>query len=402
MQEERSRHLLELEQRFELPLYHKRGIALVRGEGARVWDAEGRCYIDCVGGHGVAIVGHSHPKVVAAVAAQAQRLITCPGAFSNDARAKFLERLASTMPEGLRRFFLCNSGTEAVEAAIKFARAATGRTGIVAARRGFHGRTLGALSATWKPEYRKPFEPLVPGFSHVPYNDVEALASAVTTDTAAVLLEPVQGEGGVYPAADGYLQAALEIARSRGALLILDEVQTGCGRTGRFLAAEHYGVVPDMVCLAKGIAGGLPMGVVAVGEAVGNIVPGMHASTYGGNPLACAAADATLQVIADEGLAQRARRLGEWLTARLREAQLPAVREVRGLGLLIGIELRFRAAPYLAALQQEGVLALGAGPQVIRLLPPLVIGEPDVEKVLEALIKVLGETRGARDERMGD
>ncbi|MGB9867591.1 MAG: aspartate aminotransferase family protein [Bacillota bacterium] len=385
---------LELEGRYELPLYHKRGIALVRGEGARVWDADGRCYIDCVGGHGVTVVGHSHPKVVAAVTAQARKLITCPGTFSNDARAKFLEKLVRIMPEGPWRFFLCNSGTEAVEAAIKFARAATGRKGVVAAKRGFHGRTFGALSATWKEEYRKAFEPLVPGFSHVPYNDVEALDRAVGSDTAAVLLEPVQGEGGVYLANQGYLRAALEIARSRGALLILDEVQTGCGRTGRFLAAEHYDVIPDMVCLAKGIAGGLPMGVVAVGEAVGNVVPGMHASTYGGNPLACAAGEATLQVIEEEGLIARAWELGVWFRAELENARLAPVREVRGLGLLIGIELRFRAAPYIAALQQRGVLALNAGPQVVRLLPPLVVTRDELEMVLKALIDILGRGWG--------
>lgn len=384
-----------LEARHEVPLYHKRGLALVRGEGARVWDAEGRSYIDCIGGHGVAVVGHCHPRVVAAIREQAERLITCPGAFGNDARAAYLGKLAQVTPPGLDRFFLCNSGTEAVEAAIKFARASTGRTGIVAAQRGFHGRTMGALSATWKEEYRKPFRPLVPGFTHVPFNDLTALEEAVTEETAAILLEPVQGEGGVHPATKEYLQGAAELARDRGALLILDEVQTGFGRTGCLFAAEHYGVIPDILCMAKGIAGGLPMGAVAVGPRVGGLVHGLHASTFGGNPLACAAAGATLEVLLGENLPDRAARLGEAFLSRLRSLKLPAVREARGLGLMIGIELRFRAAPYLAALQRAGILALAAGPQVIRLLPPLVIKEEELEEVAAKLAEVLEEKGGA-------
>jgi acetylornithine/LysW-gamma-L-lysine aminotransferase len=332
---------------------------------------------------------------VAAIREQAERLITCPGAFGNDARAAYLGKLAQVTPPGLDRFFLCNSGTEAVEAAIKFARASTGRTGIVAAQRGFHGRTMGALSATWKEEYRKPFRPLVPGFTHVPFNDLTALEEAVTEETAAVLLEPVQGEGGVYPATKEYLQGAAELARDRGALLILDEVQTGFGRTGCLFAAEHYGVIPDILCMAKGIAGGLPMGAVAVGPRVGGLVHGLHASTFGGNPLACAAAGATLEVLLGENLPDRAARLGEAFLSRLRSLKLPAVREARGLGLMIGIELRFRAAPYLAALQRRGVLALAAGPQVIRLLPPLVIKEEELEEVAAKLAEVLEEKGGA-------
>ncbi|HHV56219.1 MAG TPA: aspartate aminotransferase family protein [Firmicutes bacterium] len=386
-----------LEARHEAPLYHKRDLAVVRGEGARVWDAAGRCYIDCIGGHGVAVVGHCHPKVVAAIREQAGRLLTCPGALGNDARAAYLARLAQVTPPGLDRFFLCNSGTEAVEAAIKFARASTGRPGVVAARRGFHGRTLGALSATWKEQYRKPFQPLVSGFTHVPFNDLAALAEAVTADTAAILLEPVQGEGGVYPATPAYLQGAAQLARARGALLILDEVQTGFGRTGHLFAAEHYGVVPDLLCLAKGIAGGLPMGAVALGPRVAGLSPGMHASTFGGNPLACAAAGAALDVLLDEGLPERAARLGAAFQDHLRELALPAVREVRGLGLMIGIELRFRAAPYLAALQQAGVLALAAGPQVIRLLPPLIITEEELAQVAAALGRVLAGKEVAAD-----
>lgn len=384
-----SEEILTFEVEHELPLYRKRGLVLVRGEGSRVWDADGRCYIDCIGGHGVALIGHCHPRLVAAVREQAGRLLTCSESFGNDLRAELLKRLAALTPSGLNRFFLCNSGTEAVEAAIKFARASTGRHQIAAARRGFHGRTMGALSATWKAEYREAFQPLVPGFLHVPFNDLQALRAVAGEDTAAILLEPVQGEGGVYPATTEYLRGAAELARDCGALLVLDEVQTGCGRTGRFFAADNYGVVPDMICMAKGIAGGLPMGVVAAGPRVRNLAVGMHASTFGGNPLACAAACATLDVICEENLAGRAGELGRRFRQKLEELGLPVVREIRGLGLMIGIELRSRCAPHLAALQGKGVLALAAGPQVIRLLPPLTISEEELDQVLRTMREVL-------------
>lgn len=381
--------VVESEERFTIPIYHRRGLVLVRGSGARVWDAEGRSYIDCVAGHGVALVGHCNPYVVEAVRRQCEDLITCPCSFYNATRAAFLEEMAEILPAGLRRFFLCNSGTEAVEAAIKFARASTGRTQVVAARRGFHGRTLGALSATWQPKYRKPFLPLVPDFSHVPFNDEEALRGAVTEATAAVILEPVQGEGGVHPAAPGYLSAAAEICHARGALLILDEVQTGFGRTGRMFAMEHYGVEPDILCLSKGIAGGVPMGLVAVGQRVQNISGPIHGSTFGGNPLACAAASAALKYIRDHSLVERAAKLGDRLLEELRRIASPVVREVRGLGLMVGIELQSQSAPYIQALQERGVLALSAGPQVIRLLPPLVITEKDLDRVVSSVKEVL-------------
>lgn len=389
-----SENIISLEDQFELPLYRKRSIVLTRGQGARVWDLNGNSYIDCISGHGVAVVGHCHPQVVQAISNQAQELITCQESFANPTRALFLTRLATAMPAELSRFFLCNSGTEAIEAALKFARLTTGRTEIVAANRGFHGRTMGALSATWRPQYRDAFQPLVPGFSHVPFNNPEALEKAVGEGTAAVILEPVQGEGGVYPADPDYLQQAAAIAHSNGALLILDEVQTGCGRTGHFLAAQHYQVSPDMVCLAKGIGGGLPLGVVAASEKVAAaLAPGLHASTFGGNPLACAAGAAVLRVIDQEQLPQKAAQLGNWLVAEIKKLNLPTVRQIRALGLMIGLELRFRCAPYLAALEQEGILALAAGPQVVRLLPPLVINKEELDQVLSALAKVLGDPK---------
>ncbi len=381
--------IMDLEARYTSGVYPKRELAIVRGLGAQVWDEAGRAYIDCVGGHGVAIVGHCNPAVVEAIRQQAGRLITCPEIFYNDVRAQLLERLVAIAPDGLGRAYLCNSGAEAIEAAIKFARLSTGRPGIVAAMRGFHGRTLGALSATWEPKYRDPFLPLVPGFSHVPYNKLEALEQAVDENTAAVLLEVVQGEGGVNLGQGDYLRGAQEMCQRKGALLIIDEVQTGFGRTGKLFACQHYDLQPDLLALAKGIAGGLPMGAVLMGERIANINPGVHGSTFGGNPLTCAAALATIAYILEQDLPGQAARKGAWALERLRRIPARLIREVRGLGLMIGIELRQKVTPYLKALMDEGVLALPAGTTVLRLLPPLVITEEELAQACAAIERVL-------------
>jgi acetylornithine/LysW-gamma-L-lysine aminotransferase len=371
--------------------YSKRPLAIVRGQGAWVWDADGRAYIDCMGGHGVASLGHCHPAVTAAIQAQAATLVTCFETLYNDQRAGLLAELTARTPGDLNRVFLCNSGAEAVEGAIKVARLFTGRAGIVATMRGFHGRTLGALSATWDEKYRKPFMPLVPGFSHVPYNDLEAMAAAVTEETAGVLVEVVQGEGGVRPADDDYLRGLRRLCDERGSLLIVDEIQTGLGRTGRWFACEYSGLVPDVMCVGKTIGGGVPMGAVVWRETLGTLPEGVHGSTFGGNPLACAAGRAVLRVLADEDLPARAARLGEQTMAGLRAIQSPLVREVRGRGLLVGVELRQRVTPLLKALMERGVLALPAGPTVLRLLPPLVIEEADLKTVVEAIGDALKE-----------
>jgi len=367
-------------------------VSIVRGAGAEVWDETGRRYIDCVAGHGSANLGHCHPAVVAAIRAQAGTLITCPPSLGSAVRDALLRRLADVTPPGLDRFFLCNSGTEAVEAAIKASRLTTGRTGIVAARRGFHGRTMGALSATWEPTYRTPFEPLVPGVRFVPYDDIAALDAALDDTVGLVLLEPVQGEGGVHPASPGYLQAAAELCRTRGALLALDEVQTGFGRTGTMFACEGDGVIPDLLCMAKSIAGGLPMGALALGPRVPSFPPGAHGTTFGGNPLACAAAHAAIDALIEERLPERAAESGAYLMERLRAMELPQVRVVRGRGLLIGLELRGRARPVVASLRERGVLTLTAGLGVLRLLPPLVITHEQCDEVLAAVREVLSSS----------
>jgi acetylornithine/LysW-gamma-L-lysine aminotransferase len=379
--------IIALEQAHTAGTYPKRDLALVRGQGAHVWDADGRRYIDCAGGHGVSILGHCHPQVTDAICQQAARMVTCPGIFYNDQRAALLARLAQIT--GLERAFLCNSGTEAVEGALKFARLSTGRTGIVATMRGFHGRTMGALSATWEKRYREPFMPLVPGFAHVPYDNLERMERAITDDTAAVLLEVVQGEGGVRPGSGDYLRGVRQLCDERGALLIVDEVQTGFGRTGRWFAFQHHNLRPDLLCLAKGIAGGVPMGAIMIGPHVQGLRSGVHGSTFGGNPLACAAALASINVIEAQDLPTQAAAKGTYMLKHLSAMDAAVVREVRGLGLMIGIELRTRVQPYLQALIEEGILALPAGPTVLRLLPPLTIEYADLDLVLAALDRVL-------------
>ncbi|MBT6274215.1 MAG: acetylornithine/succinylornithine family transaminase [Chromatiales bacterium] len=380
----------ELESRYAIDIYPKRDLTIVRGAGASLWDDAGREYIDCAAGIGVASVGHANPMVAKAIADQASTLITCPSIFYNDTRAMLLERLVKLAPAGLEQAFLCNSGTEAMEAALKFARHATGRKSIISAMRGYHGRTMGALSATHKKEYRTPFEPLPAGFSYVPYNNIDKLTAAVTDDTAAIVLEPVQGEGGIRPGNAEYFQAVRKLCDERGILLILDEVQTGFCRTGKMFGCEHFDVAPDILCVAKAMAGGVPMGAVLANSRVKDL-RGLHGSTFGGNPLACAAALAALDFMETEGLAERSQRLGDALVAEFIAHKPARVRDVRHLGLMIGIELKERVQPFLVALMDKGVLALPAGPTVLRLLPPLVIEESQVSAVVAALHEVLAD-----------
>jgi len=364
-------------------------LTLLRGEGAYLFDRLGRRYVDLGATHGVGNLGASHPKVVQAVQEQAAQMLHLGSGYAHPVRTAFLERLLDLLPPSFARVFLSNSGTEAVEAAIKIARSATGRPKVVAARRGFHGRTFGSLSATWRRELREPFEPLVPEFVHVPYNEPAALESAVDERTALVLLEPVQGEGGVHVGTPDFLRAARLACDRAGSLLAFDEVQTGLGRTGRRFAFEHSGVVPDLLTLAKSLAGGLPIGATVTSAEVESRFRGSHHSTFGGNPLACAAGLAALDVLVEERLAERAERLGRKVLPALSTLPDDRLRELRGLGLMWGVELRERAAPALAALEERGYLAISAGATVVRLLPPLVISEPDWDAGLAAVADVV-------------
>lgn len=363
---------------------------LVRGEGARLWDETGRSFVDLGATHGVGNLGSTPPDVVRAIETQAKELLYLGSGYANPVRSAFVERLLSLLPASFGSVFLSNSGAEAAEAALKIARSATGRPKVVAAMRGFHGRTMGALSATWRRELKEPFEPLVPGFVHVPFNDTAALEAAVDETTALVLLEPVQGEGGVHVASEEFLRAARSATTRAGALLAFDEVQTGLGRTGRMFAFEHSGVVPDLLLLAKSLAGGLPVGATVVASEVVPRFRGSHHSTFGGGPLVCAAGLAALDYIVRERLPERAERLGNRGLQRLHSLPREKVREVRGLGLMIGAEFREKVAPYLAELEARGFLAISAGSTVMRLLPPLVISEADWEAGLDAIAEVVG------------
>lgn len=383
-----AEQIMQAEQAHTSGLYGKQPIVFVRGSGASLFDIDGVEYIDCNSGHGVANIGHGNQKVAAAIADQAGKLITLFETFYNDSRANLLQLMGTLVP-GLPKVFFCNSGTESVEAAIKFARLSTGRPGIVAAMRAFHGRTYGSLSATHNKKYREGFEPLVPGYSHIPYNNIEALDKAINETTAAFLVEAVQGEGGVYPIDREFIQAARQICDERGAMLVLDEVQSGFGRTGKMFAFQHFGITPDLLCCAKSLAGGVPMGAVLIGPRVKNLQPGAHGSTFGGNPLSCAAANAALGVLLDEDLPQQAEEKGQYMKEKILAIQSPLIREVRGLGLMVGVELKQKVMPYIRAMQQRKVLALNAGLTTIRLLPPLVVTYEQIDQVVSTLEEVL-------------
>lgn len=376
-----------LEQTYALSVYPRRDIVLVSGKGARLYDEDGREYIDCASNVGVSNIGHGHQAVAKAIYEQYLTLGNCYSMFYNPVRSRLAQKLAKLAPANLNRVFFCNSGAEAIEGALKFARSTTGRQEIIAAMRGFHGKTMGALAATWGPEYQKPFAPMMPGLKHVPFNNVAKLETALSQETAAVLLEIIQGEGGVRVGDKDYFRQVRELCNSNGAMLIIDEVQTGFGRTGAMFACERF-VTPDILCLAKSLAGGIPMGAVVCSDRI-NVPIKSHTSTFGGNPTACAAALASLEVIEKEGLIKNAETLGNYLIEQLRGLQSKKIRDVRGLGLMIGIELKEKAGPYVLRLMEKGVIALLAGATVIRLLPPLVISKEDIDTVVSALEEIL-------------
>lgn len=382
---------LTIEKTYDSGVYNKSDFVIVRGEGAYVWDAEGNRYLDLINGIGVGFLGHGHPTVVEAIKAQAERLMILPQVFANDKRAEFYQTLASVLPDPLGRIFPTNSGTEAVEAALKFSRAATGKKKFVAAMRSFHGRSFGSLSITWEKKYREPFAPLVEPVTFIPYNDVDALEAAIDDDTAAVILEPVQGEGGVRPGTPEFFAAARELTRKKGALLVIDEIQTGFGRTGKLFAFEHFGIVPDILTLAKPIGGGFPLGAMVTTPEVADKMPrGGHGTTFGGNPLAMAAGTAAIKTIVEGRLWERAEALGKAFLEALAGIRSPKIREVRGIGLMAGIELKEKAAPYLKRLaEKHRIIGLQAGPTVMRFLPPVVVEEAELLQTAEAVADVL-------------
>lgn len=383
--------IIALESRYLMTTYGRPGPALVRGQGAYVWDADGKEYLDFIAGLGVLALGHCHPAVVEAVCRQAGQMMHCSNLFHIENQALLAQELAAMT--GLSRAFFCNSGAEANEAAIKLARkyAGPGRYRVISAFNSFHGRTLATLAATGQTHYQSGFGPLPEGFDHVPFNDLAALEAAAGPETCAVLLEPVQGEGGVNPAEPLYLAGVRQLCDRLGLVLIFDEVQCGLGRTGRFLAAEHYGVRPDIVTLSKALGGGFPIGAAVAGEAVGAAFrPGDHASTFGGNPLACAAALASLRVLRG-GLVEQASRLGAYFRRGLEElaGRHRQVVQIRGLGLMLAAELDGPGQAVVDGCRDRGLLINCTAQRVLRFLPPLVIGEEEVDRALSVLDEVL-------------
>lgn len=394
-----EKQIIEIEDKLMANVYAKRPIVITHGKGAVVWDVNGKEYIDCGGSYGTCIVGHCHPKVVEAIKAQAERLISCHGSLYNDVRAKLLEKIVSIAPKGLNKVFLSNSGAEAVECAIKLARKFTGKTEIIAMMGAFHGKTMGALSATWDRKYRDPFKPLVPDFKHVPPDNLEKVKEALTDRTAAVIVEPIRGEGGIRVPPEGFMEGLDKICKEKGILLILDEVQTGFGRTGKIFACEHWNIIPDILCAAKSIAGGLPMGVtIAKDYIMESLKIGEHSTTYGGNPLICAAACAAIDVLLEEDLPGRAATLGKYFKERLQElwSKHRIIREVRGLGLMLGVELKFEVLSILMKALDRGVIVLDAGKNVLRFLPPLVIEKDQIDQVISVLDSILEEEESDR------
>ena len=381
-------------------LYQRFPVTIEKGLGAHVWDTNSKEYIDCMGGYGVALVGHRNERVVNAIKSQIDKIITVHSSLYSKTREEFLETLFKVAPKGLTQAHLNNSGAEAIEAAMKFARKFTGKKGMVAMNGSYHGKSMGALSLTFNPKYRKAFQPLVDKVTFSPFGNIESLREKIDDDTAFVILEPIQGESGINVAPDGFLQDVRKLCDDNGILLIFDEIQAGLGRTGRMWASEHWDTAPDILCIAKGIAGGVPMGVTMVRpDILDCISKGEHSSTFGGNPLSCAAGTATLQALTQDGLIDNADKMGKLFRdglERLKEKHT-VIRAIRGKGLMIGIELKFEVKDILMEGIEKNLLLLYSGRNILRLLPPLVISEEDVTRSLEILDELLTNEESRRN-----
>ena len=388
------------EDQFMGNLYQRFPVTVEKGMGSHVWDVDGKEYIDCMGGYGVALVGHQNKRVVKAIKDQVDKIITVHSSLYNKTREEFLKTLIGLAPKNLTKVHLNNSGAEAVEAAMKFARKFTGKKGMVAMKGSYHGKSFGALSLTFNPKYKKAFQPLVEKVSFASYGDIESLRQVVDDDTAFVILEPIQGESGIIVPPEGFLQDVRKLCDKKGILLIFDEIQAGLGRTGRLWACEHWNTSPDILCLAKGIAGGVPMGATLVRpDILAAISKGEHSSTFGGNPLSCAAGTAALKALTEDGLVENSEKMGKIFREGLEKlkAKHPIIREIRGKGLMIGVEMKFEVRDILMNLIKEGVLMLYSGRNILRILPPLVISEQDITKVLQSLDSVLTEEEKKRN-----
>jgi LysW-gamma-L-lysine/LysW-L-ornithine aminotransferase len=389
----------EEDQHLSTTLYQKFPVRIERGKGVRVWDTSGKEYIDCMGGYGVALVGHCNPRVVEAIKNQAEKLIVCHMSFYNDAREDFLRRMATIAPRGLSKIFFSNSGAEAVEAALKFSRRYTGKPGIISMSGGYHGKTFGALSATYSEKYRKPFMPLLEYVKFLPYTTTR-IEDAVDDNIGAVIVEPIQGETGIILPPEGLLQNMREVCTKHGIVLIFDEIQSGLGRTGKMWAGENWKTIPDIMCLAKGLAGGVPIGLtLSKPEIVEALRVGEHSSTFGGNPLACAAGAATIGSLNEDKLVENAADVGGYFKDGLLELKEKhrIVRDVRGLGMMLALEIRFDVRNLLLDGIRHGLLMLYSGKNILRLLPPLVMDKETISQSLETMDELLSEEERRRN-----
>ncbi len=387
-----TQEIMDLDKKFVMQTYGRQPIVLSHGKGAEVWDIDGKSYLDCFAGVAVNNVGHSHPKVALAICHQSQRMIHCSNVYYTLEQAELAKLL--TQISSHDRVFFANSGAEANEGAIKLARKYSGKGEIIAAHNSFHGRTLATVTATGTDKYKEPFKPLPAGFKHVPFGDIQAMVEAITEKTAAIILEPIQGEGGVIVPPEGYLEDVQNLCRQKDILLILDEVQTGFGRTGEMFASKSFKIQPDITTVAKAMGGGYPMGAILANEKVADAFePGDHGSTFGGNPLGCAASKAAIEVILDEKLTYQSKVLGEYFKKSLEEvaSKYDIVKEVRGMGLMIGLELTKSCTEVVSEARKQGILINCTAGTVVRLLPPLVIKKEQLDIVVHVMDEVLAK-----------
>jgi len=384
--------LITNEDSFLINLYQRFPVTVERAQGATIWDADGKEYIDCMGGYGVAIIGHCNKDVINAITLQMNKLMVCHMSTYNDSRLQFLSKLNSIAPENLSRIFFSNSGAESVEAALKFSRKFSQKGGIISMYGGYHGKTFGALSVTYNSKYRKSFNPLLEGIKFVPFGDISSLIDAIDESIGTVILEPIQGESGIIMPPDGYVKAVREICTERKLVLIFDEIQTGLGRTGKMWAGQNWTTAPDIMCIAKGIASGIPTGVTFVKDEIAKCMNlGEHSSTFAGNPITCSAGSATIDTIIKENLVTKASDTGTYFKKNLIELKEkhPIIRDVRGMGMMLALESRFDIRDILMDGIRNGLLMLYSGRTIIRLLPPLVMKKEQVSRAIEIMDKIL-------------
>jgi LysW-gamma-L-lysine/LysW-L-ornithine aminotransferase len=384
--------LITNEDSFLINLYQRFPVTVERAQGATIWDTDGKEYIDCMGGYGVAIIGHCNKDVINAITLQMNKLMVCHMSTYNDSRLQFLSKLNSIAPENLSRIFFSNSGAESIEAALKFSRKFSQKGGIISMYGGYHGKTFGALSVTYNSKYRKSFNPLLEGIKFVPFGDISSLIDAIDESIGTIILEPIQGESGIIMPPDEYVKAVREICTEKKLVLIFDEIQTGLGRTGKMWAGQNWTTVPDIMCIAKGIASGIPTGVTFVKDEIAKCMNlGEHSSTFAGNPITCSAGSATIDTIIKEDLVTKASDTGTYFKKKLIELKEkhPIIRDVRGMGMMLALESRFDIRDILMDGIRNGLLMLYSGRTIIRLLPPLVMKKEQVSRAIELMDKIL-------------